>query len=128
MKKQTVLICWVGGTLIALIGAGMFVPALVTAAHHCTVNAFGGEDCSLPASDPLALIGVIGGVILLLGGCVSAIAWIGALIRSAQMRTWGWFVAILLFLSLGTLIYAQVGPPELPARMRTGKPVFEGSP
>lgn len=120
MRKKTVLILWVIGFVIALIGAGMFVPAIVAAANHCTTNAFGGQNCSLPTSDPLTAIGLIGVVALIIGGLVSTIAWIGALIRSAKMQTWAWFVIILLFHALGTLIYVLAGPSEQPATIGTG--------
>jgi hypothetical protein len=43
---------------------------------------------------------------------LATIAWIGALIRSAKMQTWGWFVVVLLFSGLGTLIYAIAGPSD----------------
>lgn len=122
MRKKTVLILWIIGFVIALIGAGMFVPAIVAAANHCTPNAFGGQNCSLPTSDPLTVIGLLGVVVIIIGGLVSTIAWIGALIRSAKMQTWGWFVVVLLFHALGTLIYALAGPPEQPAMIGAGAP------
>lgn len=122
MKKKTVLILWIIGFVIAAIGAGMFIPAIVAAANHCTPNQFGRQDCSLPTSDPLTLIGLIGVGVLIIGGLVSAVAWIGALVRSARMQTWGWFVVVLLFSGLGTLIYALAGPPEQPTMVGAGAP------
>jgi hypothetical protein len=95
----------------------MLTPAIIAAAHHCTLNQFGGQDCSLPVSDPLTIVGLVGALAVLLGGVVGAVAWIGALIRSARMQTWGWFAVVLLLLGLGTLLYALAGPQEQPAMM-----------
>ncbi|MEO7018717.1 MAG: hypothetical protein ABI234_01020 [Ktedonobacteraceae bacterium] len=122
MKKKTVLIFWIIGFIIALIGASMFVPAIVAAANHCTTNQFGRPDCSLPTNDLLTSIGLIGVIVLLIGAVFSAVAWIGALVRSAKMGTWGWFVIVLIFSGLGTLIYALAGPPERLAMMRSDSP------
>jgi hypothetical protein len=33
-----------------------------------------------------------------------------ALVRSAKMQTWGWFVIVLIFSGLGTLIYVLADP------------------
>ena len=114
MKKKTILIFWIIGIIVALIGTGMLVPSIVAAANHCTTNQFGGQNCSLPTGDPLAIVGFVGLIILCIGGLLHTIAWMGALIRSAQMKSWGWFVVVLLFSSLGTLIYALVTPSDQP--------------
>jgi oligopeptide transport system ATP-binding protein len=60
--------------------------------------------------------GINGGTIFLfiLSGVISLPSWIGALIRAAQMRTWGWFILVLLLGSIGSLIYSIYGPPDLP--------------
>ena len=49
---------------------------------------------------------------LLSGGICSLIAWIGGLIKTAQISAWVWFVLILLFTPLATLIYGIVGPDK----------------
>jgi hypothetical protein len=122
VKKKTILLLCIISVVIALIGTAMFVPSIIAAANHCTTNAFGGRDCSLPVSDPLTFVGLAGVLVLILGGLSGTIAWIGALIRAAKMQTWGWFVVVLLLHALGTLIYAIAGPPEQPALAPMGMP------
>ena len=112
MKKKTILILWIIGAIIGLIGGGLLIPPVVAAANHCANNPFGGKNCSLPITDPLTYVGLIGVVVLIIGGILHTIAWIGALVRSAKMQSWAWFVIILIFNSLGTLIYAIVTPSE----------------
>ncbi len=42
------------------------------------------------------------------------IAWIGALVKMAQLSRWGWFICLLLFQGITMLIYIFAGP-ETPA-------------
>ncbi len=50
-----------------------------------------------------------------IGGILSTISWIGALVATAKQGRWGWFVAALLLLGLGELIYLIAGPGLKPA-------------
>lgn len=57
-----------------------------------------------------ALIGV---TIIIISLVLGAIAWVGALVKTAKLGRWGWF-AFLLLLSYGTmLIYIFWGPTTL---------------
>ena len=44
------------------------------------------------------------------GGIISFIAYIGALIRLAQLGQWVWFVFLLLFSGITMLLYIFIGP------------------
>lgn len=122
MKRKTILLLCIVSIVIALIGTAMFVPPIIAAANHCTTNAFGGRNCSLPINDPLTFVGLAGVLVLILGGIAGTVAWIGAIVRAAKMQTWGWFVVVLLFHALGALIYAIAGPSEQPALAPMGVP------
>ncbi len=124
MKKKNILIFWIIGFILALVGAAMFVPAIVAAANHCTPNQFGGQNCSLPLNDSLTSVGLIGAIVLIIAIPFGLVAWIGALIRSAKMQTWGWFVIVLIFSGLGTLIYSLAGPPEQFGTIKTDTPYY----
>ena len=41
---------------------------------------------------------------------IIAIGWIGALIRTAQLARWGWFVCLLLLGFFPLLVYIFIGP------------------
>ena len=65
---------------------------------------------------PLAVI------LAVVGGIVFAVAWIGALIRTAQLGRWGWFVLLLLFSVVSLLVYLLWGPtPERIASVETSE-------
>lgn len=47
------------------------------------------------------------------GGIIFAVAWIGALLRTAREARWGWFALVLLFSVVSLLVYLLWGPtPE----------------
>jgi len=53
---------------------------------------------------------VLGSIILLIGGIVAFVAWIGALVKTAQLGRWGWFVCLIVFSIIAMLIYIFSGP------------------
>ena len=112
MKRKTILILWIVSFVVALVGFGMFVPGIVKAANNCTTTPAGTQNCTLPPGDPVAVLAGFGIFVLIAASIVGAVAWIGALVSSAKAQAWGWFVVVLIFSSLGTLIYALAGPPE----------------
>lgn len=48
-------------------------------------------------------VSIVGGVLLL-------IAWIGALVRTAQLGRWGWFVCLIVLSGITMLLYIFIGP------------------
>ncbi len=69
--------------------------------------------------DPVCVIGANAGLLALVGAlltpwliCVAidSPAWVMALVRTARIHAWGWFVAILLLSPVATLLYGFFGP------------------
>ncbi len=56
-------------------------------------------------------------VFFFVGFALDIVAWLGALVRTAQLRRWGWFGFLLVFSVLPMLLYIFVGPttPVYPA-------------
>ena len=52
----------------------------------------------------------LGALLVALGSLLVFIAWIGALIKTARLGRWGWFVCLLIFNGLALLIYIFAGP------------------
>jgi hypothetical protein len=86
------------GTLLFLAGALIGAPT-VTDATGVHVTALGN-----PA------LFVAGIAVLLTAVILAVIAWTFALIRTAEGQRWGWFVTMLVFGSIVTLIWTFVGP------------------
>ena len=103
MSKRTILYLILGAVVLIIIGVILGVLALGGATTDAT-GAVTGASATAGIFGLLALAAYGIGVILAL------IAWIGALIKTATIGAWGWFVAVLLLSGLGTLIYAIAGP------------------
>lgn len=84
MKKTLSLILYIVGVLLLIAAAK--IPFL-----------YGSS------AAPLAVI------LAVVGGIVFAVAWIGALVRTARLGRWGWFVLLLLFSVISVLIYLLWG-------------------
>ncbi len=93
------------GLIGSLIGVLFFVVGALVGAPTAT-DATGTHLTAL-GNPPVFVVGL---VLALAAGIVSAIAWIFALIRTAQLQRWGWFVCMLVMGSLVTLIWSLIGP------------------
>ena len=93
------------GLIGGLLGALFFVVGALVGAPTST-DATGTHLTAL-GNPPLFAAGL---VLALAAGIVAGIAWIFALIRTAQLQRWGWFVCMLVMGSIVTLIWSLVGP------------------
>lgn len=57
-----------------------------------------------PAATTIGVLALCAGLVL---ACIS---WIGALIRTARLGSWRWFVCLLLFSGIALLLYIFIGP------------------
>jgi hypothetical protein len=116
MRKKTILWLVVTAIILTIIGVAVFVPAMVTATQQCTQEQINTNTCSVQLHGGQLVGVVIGSFLWLAAAIIWLIAWIGALVRSAKMQSWVWFVIVLLLSGLGTLLYALLGPSDRPAR------------
>ncbi|MGL5819656.1 MAG: hypothetical protein ACRCZD_00445 [Phycicoccus sp.] len=108
MSRSTTRWLYVGALLVAFVGVGLLVFAQP-----------GVED---PVADWRSIVtgdaapgtnyvrGRIGVALAGLSIVMSFAALVGALVRTAQLARWGWFVALLVFSSGALLVYLFVGP------------------
>lgn len=92
---------------IAFIGYG---PAVATQLFGCRSSLYGSPatGCASSTSTAVAI-----GLVLYVGGVIVGLAaWFGGLIKTGQIRRWGWFVAVLLLPALGSLLYGLAGPTQ----------------
>src|SRR5262249_8607303 len=107
LSKRTILYLMLGAIILVILGVVLGVLAVGGA----TTDASGAVT---GASASSGIFGLSARACYGMGSIVALIAWIGALIKTAQIGRWGWFVAVLLLSGLGTLIYGIAGP-EAPA-------------
>lgn len=70
-------------------------------------------DC---ATGPLAVLFLLVGVAiqpLVVCALICSPAWVIGLVRTAHLRRWGWFAAVLVFSPISTLIYGFFGPESV---------------
>mgnify|MGYP001277198170 CR=1 FL=1 len=103
MRKKTIALFYIIGIVLFIIGlvvAGIGAASSVNVAADGTVTSTG-------AVSPLALVGA---AIYVIGGILTAVSWIGALIATGKLGRWGWFVCLILFSGITILIYLIAGP------------------
>lgn len=88
MTKRNILLVSLASIVLLIVGAALGGVATTPGA---SVNGTG-----------LAIYGI--------GGLAALVGWVMGLVKTAQLKRWGWFVAVLLLGSLGALIYGAAGP------------------
>jgi hypothetical protein len=95
MAKPTIAIFWVAGLLFAAIGAIMILQLPL-------------QEIEAPLTAQSRTL--IPALVLFVGGVANLIAWIGALVLSARLGEWAWFVGMLIFGDIALLIFLIFGP------------------
>lgn len=93
MRKSRTGLIFLVGLVAAIVGGVLF--GVGAASQHVASDLTAGNYSSLGTT------GGIGAVIAAVGGLLIFISWISALIRTAIIGRWGWFVVMLL---LGLII------------------------
>jgi hypothetical protein len=108
VNKRTIAILSLAAIVLNVIAFVGFGSAFSTYLHSCQTSIYSTQPTNCPTSASGA---VVIGFVLYLGGVIAAIvAWIMGLIKTAQIRRWGWFLAVLVLPPLGSLLYGLVGP------------------
>jgi hypothetical protein len=128
VMKRAILILSIVAIVFLAIGLVVAIGAGASVAANCTTDASGQATCPNNAATTSAAGGVLIGILLIsLGGLSSFVAWILGLIKTAQVKAWGWFVAVLLVSPLGSLIYGIGGPDQAPVP-QYASPQYSGYP
>jgi hypothetical protein len=102
LSKRTILYLALGSIVLIILG----VVFAVVAAAGATTNA----DGTIAASATTGIFGILALACYVIGAILALVAWIGGLIKTAQIGAWVWFVIVLILGSLGALIYGIAGP------------------
>jgi hypothetical protein len=105
MSKIQIRILTLLGLIGALIGSLMFLAGALIGAP--TVTDATGVHVTALGNPALFVAGI---AVALTAAILAVIAWIFALIRTAEGQRWGWFVTMLVFGGIVTLIWTFVGP------------------
>jgi hypothetical protein len=108
VNKRTIAILSLAAIVLNGIAFVGFGPAFATQLRSCQSSIYSVNlySCLTAGSGAVDI-----GFVLYLGGVIAAIlAWIMGLIKTAQIRRWGWFAAVLLLPALGSLLYGLAVP------------------
>jgi hypothetical protein len=119
MRRSLVRIFYLSGLAVAAVGVVLVLFSLANGVTT-TTNAYGGTTTT-PNNTALFVVGI---VIICLGSLAVTVAWIGALIRTAQLSEWTWFVLLLVFQGITLLVYVIAGPDQL----RQTAPIHHNAP
>lgn len=104
MRKKTIAILFIVGIIVSIIGSVLFTAG---AASAVTVSPDGVAQATGAVNPGLFFGGI---ALLVIASIMTLISWIGALIATARLGRWGWFVCVLILTGLGELIYLIAGP------------------
>ena len=132
MSKSLVTRLFVGGA-VAVIAGLLLVAAAGLIAYFSGAFILNGPDVigiqPTPAAWTFVLLGIVG-IVGLVGGAISGlVAWIGALLNTAQLEDKTWFILLLLLglLSFGfvaMLAYVIAGPDGTRNLHQQNQPVY----
>lgn len=118
MRKSTSRALYLLAILLDIVGIAVFIFGAV-GTNFSNLNSLAASGhLFIPADMNNSMFTLLGALIFLLGGLLAFIAWLGALIRTARLGRWGWFICLILFSSLTMLIYIFAGPTT-----RAGQPM-----
>jgi hypothetical protein len=106
MKKSLSRNLYLIALVASIVGIVLFASSGVSVST--TTTGLGGTTGAVTGGNTAFIAGSI--VLFIVGGILGLVSWIGALIKTAQLGRWGWFVGILLFSTIGMLIYVFGGP------------------
>lgn len=108
MKRSLVRTLTLAGVGLTIIGVVVLLAGF--SGGTTTTDASTGVTTFTAGNPGLA---ALSSLFFVVGGILSFVAWVGALIKTAQIGRWGWFIGILLTSGLGVLIWSFAGP-EVP--------------
>lgn len=110
MKKSVSRVLYLLAILLDIGGVAVFVYG-AGGGNMDTFNSLAASGHLFVAADMSnSMLTGLGFLMVALAGLLALIAWIGALVKTARLGRWGWFVFLILFSSITLLIYIFAGP------------------
>ncbi len=100
MNKRLITILFLLGLVGQIVASVLLFVSLIGTTYKTTDT--GGTTAS-SIGNPALFAFAIG--LIILASIPYLIAWIGALVRSAQLSRWGWFVCLFIFHWIALLVY-----------------------
>jgi hypothetical protein len=108
MRKSLSRVLYLIGLVVVIVGGILEGVSLAGIHVNQTTGAITGA--------PNSVLLIVAGLLLAVGGILAFVAWIGALVKTAQLGRWGWFVCLIIFSGITMLIYIFGGPETRPVQ------------
>ena len=115
MERKTSRNLYLGGIVLAIIATILIVVASVIVAANTTTGTT-GTDSQLPpgVATVFSILTIVAVLLYIVAGILAFISWIGALVKTARLGEWVWFILLLILGGTGImmLIYIFAGPTQ----------------
>ena len=110
MERKTSRNLYLSGIVLAIIATILFVASSVVAASNATPDG----QVTGSAGGIFAILAIVAVLLYIVAGILAFIAWIGALIKTARLGEWIWFILLLILGGTGImmLVYIFAGPTQ----------------
>ncbi|HEX5156378.1 MAG TPA: hypothetical protein VFW17_04090 [Ktedonobacterales bacterium] len=109
MERKTSRNLYLIAILLDIVGIILFT--IGTGAAIATANTATGTPSDAGAAS-FSILGLISILLLIVGSVFALIAWIGALIKTAKLGQWVWFILLIVFSGITMLVYIFAGPTQ----------------
>ncbi|HET8909090.1 MAG TPA: hypothetical protein VFN11_19210 [Ktedonobacterales bacterium] len=103
MERKTSRNLYLASIVIFVVGLVL----LIVAGGAASANAN-----STSVGTGVGIMAIVSSLLFIVGGILATIAWIGALIKTAKLGQWVWFILVILFAPIMMLVYIFAGPTE----------------
>lgn len=108
MERKTSRNLYLAAIILGIVATILLVVA--SGAAVATANPDGTLNTGAGAS--LGILAIVAALVYIVGGILALIAWIGALIKTARLGQWIWFILLIVFSGITMLVYIFAGPTE----------------
>ncbi|HKW20309.1 MAG TPA: hypothetical protein VJO13_02965 [Ktedonobacterales bacterium] len=110
MERSTSRNLYLIGLVLVIIATVLLIVGGGAAAAATTTNPDG--TVSTTAGAGLGIMLIVSFLVYAVGAILAFIAWLGALIKTARLGQWLWFILLIVFSGITMLVYIFAGPTK----------------
>ena len=110
MERSTSRNLYLIGLLLVIIATVLLIVGGGAAAAATTTNPDG--TVSTTAGAGIGILLIVSFIVYAIGAILTFVAWIGALVKTAKLSQWVWFILLIVFSGITMLVYIFAGPTK----------------
>ncbi|HEY7342028.1 MAG TPA: hypothetical protein VH591_14205 [Ktedonobacterales bacterium] len=108
MERSTSRNLYLIGLVLEIVGIILFIVGTTAAIATSDANGVPSD----AGATSFGILGLIAILVLAVGGVLALVAWIGALVKTAKLGQWLWFILLIVFSGITMLVYIFAGPTQ----------------